>query len=801
MKTKKTVQEHIYEEGKALFKRLFSRCFLAVPILLMFFYGTSNTAAKNQHHNTIHIYASNDFPPYEYIDDEGKPNGFNIDMIREIMREMGAKYKITMTSWNDALKAFDENKADIILGMSYSKKRAKKYVFGLNYASLFQAVIYKRGTGPYKDLAGLKGKKVLVDNGDILQDIAHENGLNTEIIPMNNIIEGLHKLSEGKVDAVLCSRDVALFLIIDKDIKNLDINELTLPPLQYGYAGRSPQLINDMDKAFIKVRNNGVQEKLFRKWFYNDSSTKILNIIVFSISAIIICCGIFFVFIHMLRKKVEQARQIIGIQSQRMKLVLHAGGVEVWGYDVKERLFFNVECNFFPNDGLSYEKTISELHPEDRQIFADAINRLSESKALQDGITLRLKINSSRDYRYVQSEFAQTFDEEGNVKNIIGSFRDTTEMMKRNEELHLFTEKMNYVLKSSHTIIWEYNIKTHFITLYDGVNSIVETLHCNDYFNLLNGKDRDEAMKLYHTMDEGEAKPFSNIRQISHSKYSHKKCYALFNGIPLYDNQHHVMSYFGLRRDVTELISIQNKLKEETEKAKIADKLKSAFLANMSHEIRTPLNAIVGFSNLMQTTDVPKDKEEFAKIINTNNELLLNLIDDILCLSKIESGIIEIKNKDFDMAETFNTLVQSLKRRNTNPNVVFLSINPYELCLIKSDSNRIVQLLTNLTTNALKNTHQGHVLMGYKCEEDGITLYVEDTGIGIPEEKKMVIFRRFEKLNDFVQGTGLGLSICKAITDACSGKIWVESEVGKGSTFYAHIPCDVKEQIREESDS
>jgi signal transduction histidine kinase len=265
----------------------------------------------------------------------------------------------------------------------------------------------------------------------------------------------------------------------------------------------------------------------------------------------------------------------------------------------------------------------------------------------------------------------------------------------------------------------------------------------------------------------------------------------MFNGIPLFDENNNVISYFGLRRDVTDFINIQHKLKEETSKAMVADKLKSAFLANMSHEIRTPLNAIVGFSNLLQTTDTEKDKELFVKIINTNNELLLNLIDDVLYLSKIESGIMEIKNIDVDLSQTITTLSHSLSQRCNNPNVELLCDNPYEKCIINSDNNRIAQILTNLTTNAIKNTYSGHVKIGYECDESSVTLYVEDTGIGIPKDKREIIFKRFEKLNDFVQGTGLGLSICKAITDSCGGKIWVESEEDKGSTFYVWIPCKI----------
>lgn len=743
-------------------------------------------------HDTISIYASNDFPPYEYTDGSGKEKGFNIDVIREIMKDMGATYKITMTSWKSVLEAYDQGKADIILGMSYSDERAKKYHFGMNYTSLFQAIVFRKHTEQYKKLAQLKNKKVMVDKGDILEDFAHSEGLDREIIPTTNLVKGLHELSEGKIDAVLCSREVALYLIDKEDISNLDINNLSIPPLEYGYAGSDPLLINDMDNALIKVKSDGELEKLYRKWFYSENPEKLITAIIISVSVVILCCCVFFIFIFMLRRKVDKAKKIIGLQSSHIKLALHAGNVEVWRYEVREHLFFNVECYYFADGGTPFEEVIKTIHPDDRDTFTVIIDKLSKTVMTSTTILLRVDKNQTGEYHHLQVEFAQIKDEEGNIETIIGSFRDMTDNIRKAEDMRLFTEKMNYVLKSSKTVIWEYNIENHQITLYDGLNSVIKVITCYDYFKMLEGKDREEAVALYQMMDKGEAAPFSNIRCINNGILNEsEECYAIFNGIPLFDKEHKVISYFGLRRDVTALIQIQIQLEKEKSKAQVADKLKSAFLANMSHEIRTPLNAIVGFSNLLPTIGDTDEKDQFINIINTNSDMLLNLINDILCLSKIEAGIIEIKNADFNMAQTFDVLAQSLRQHAHNPEVEFICDNPYHKCIINSDSSRIVQVLTNFATNAMKNTHKGHVKMGYRCDDGSITIYVEDTGIGIPADKRDVIFNRFEKLNEFVQGTGLGLSICKAITDSCGGKIWVTSELGKGSTFFAEIPCPV----------
>ena len=245
----------------------------------------------------------------------------------------------------------------------------------------------------------------------------------------------------------------------------------------------------------------------------------------------------------------------------------------------------------------------------------------------------------------------------------------------------------------------------------------------------------------------------------------------------------------ALALDITERQQAYKQLMIEKKRAEEADILKSAFLANMSHEIRTPLNAIVGFSELLREADNEEDKEEFWKIINTNNELLLRLIGDILDLSKIESDMIELMNVEFDMVKLFDEVYSTLKQRYPDGDVEFVCENPYRQCIVKLDKNRITQIITNFVTNAFKFTSAGKIIMGYKYSDNGLSLYCKDTGIGIAPEKIGKVFSRFFKLNNFAQGTGLGMAICKAISDAYNGDISVESEPGKGSIFRVWIPC------------
>ncbi len=244
--------------------------------------------------------------------------------------------------------------------------------------------------------------------------------------------------------------------------------------------------------------------------------------------------------------------------------------------------------------------------------------------------------------------------------------------------------------------------------------------------------------------------------------------------------------------DATEVMSLK-------EKAEESNRLKSAFLANMSHEIRTPLNAIVGFSALLAESDDAEEKHQYLSIINANNDLLLRLINDILDLSKIESGTMELKLSTFDMSVEFENYYTTFLQKCQYRNIQLLKHNPYKSCVITIDKNRMLQICMNYLNNALKYTAKGFIKMGYEYKNKGIVVFVQDTGIGVPENKKSLLFRRFQKIDDFAQGTGLGLSICKAIAEVMGGKVGFETEFGKGSIFWAWIPCEAKIEVIDEN--
>lgn len=259
---------------------------------------------------------------------------------------------------------------------------------------------------------------------------------------------------------------------------------------------------------------------------------------------------------------------------------------------------------------------------------------------------------------------------------------------------------------------------------------------------------------------------------------------------PVYDNEGTEIIGGLLRfEDITEKVKMDKMLQEAKEKAEESNRLKSAFLANMSHEIRTPLNAIVGFSSLLAETDEAELRHVYMSLVQENNELLLNLISDILDISKIEAGMIDIVMGRVDVPQLCREVIATFshKKRDSAVELRFDENSPQ--IVIDADKNRIVQVLSNFLTNALKFTTKGSITLSYTLEDENqVRFCVTDTGKGIPDEQKHEIFNRFVKLDSFVQGAGLGLSICQSLVNRMGGKIGVESREGEGSCFWFTHP-------------
>lgn len=299
--------------------------------------------------------------------------------------------------------------------------------------------------------------------------------------------------------------------------------------------------------------------------------------------------------------------------------------------------------------------------------------------------------------------------------------------------------------------------------------------------------DRDLILQFFEEVQKGNADKLSHkirvFRENGECTWTHVNLF-----VRKYAPQDKVIELISINYDITDLKQIEEMLVNERDRAEASDRLKSAFLANMSHEIRTPLNAIVGFSSLLASAENVVEKELYNSLISHNNELLLNLINDIIDLSKIEAGYLELHQNWFNLTELLDECVAEYARLLPS-GVELLTSYPEHDALVELDKLRIKQILNNFLSNALKNTIRGYVEVFYEIDKHCVRIGVKDTGRGIPQNMLEKIFERFEKVGSFAQGVGLGLSICKSIVDKMNGRIQVYSQLGLGTTFIAELPC------------
>ena len=463
-------------------------------------------------------------------------------------------------------------------------------------------------------------------------------------------------------------------------------------------------------------------------------------------------------------------------------------------------------CHFDSDTG---DEFFSKVNLFDMMPFNEVLDRVHP----EDYWACSLSIIPERDMRvYLEISVHPIYDEKGKLMYISVTANDVTEernmylnvmendarMKKMNEAIKNYEAELRYMLQASKMQTWRISLERDTLEFYDGLNTVMRSFSLEQLQKIFVDQEHP-FVKALSDPAETLKKPLVYVGQMYPvvTQSSTENQWVQINCIPEFDKEGNLLGAFGVWRNVNDLMCKQDQLRKETKRARESGQLKTLFLANMTHEIRTPINAIVGFTEVLSALTGEEDKKEVIQIVKNNCDMLLRLINDILTVSSLESGQMDIRPVEVDFAKSFNDLFESLRPRVQEPGVEFVKDNPYATLQIKIDVDRVSQVITNFLTNAVKYTHQGQIKLGYHTEArtidgkqlEGLYVYCEDTGDGIAPESQPKIFDRFYKVDDFVQGTGLGLSICKAFTDACHGDIGVISEgKGKGSMFWMWIP-------------
>lgn len=462
---------------------------------------------------------------------------------------------------------------------------------------------------------------------------------------------------------------------------------------------------------------------------------------------------------------------------------------------ITDTLYIDVN-NFFEDRFIMRKEAVgkrgSELFPESMNEFLHFMN-------------IALKEKRSVTFPYYYKKIDTFYDivvkasDNGEYMHVFCV--DSTELHHTQIQLRSTNRKLSMALDVANIVPWKWNLRTH--TILCDVNKPIElsnnagimddeqlSVPDSQYFSKIHKEDLEKVKQAYTDLIEGRIqKVKEEYRVINHADgHKHFDWVEAQAAVETYDENNKPLTLVGSSLVITERKKMETELVSAKNRAEESNKLKSAFLANMSHEIRTPLNAIVGFSGILASTEEEEEKQEYVSIIENNNALLLQLISDILDLSKIEAGTLEFQYSDIELNTELKKLESTLKLKLKSDDVQLEFVPGLPVCPVCTEKNRLSQLIINLVTNAIKFTSRGSIHFGYEHRGKELYFYVTDTGCGIPKDKQESIFGRFVKLNSFAQGTGLGLSICRTLVEHMGGHIGVDSEEGKGSTFWFSLP-------------
>ena len=523
---------------------------------------------------------------------------------------------------------------------------------------------------------------------------------------------------------------------------------------------------------------------------YTTFTEKNIYVIINACILCLLLCLIIYYFISNRQKK--KSNKILEEFRKKISYITTANEITIMQYNIHKKSFIRWDTeNNKPFREFSADDYWTHIHPDDISIAQQLMDYMEHQQKESYSCEYRYLFPDSDVYSWQYNDiFPFEYDRQGKVISYIGICRRNNKMHSLRSELENFRKQVSLVTSKNGIGFAYYNVTTNIL---QGIDQ--------------NGTSARKRMSLDDLLNYIYPEDISKVKRVTDAVRSHQKehlhveCrYKAFNkgnykwfvfdiAASAYNRAGEITDYIWQFRNNDAWHKTMDELIELRDKAESANRIKTVFLENISHEIRTPLNAVIGFSNLI-TDDISQDeREEYKDIIGQNNKLLLQTIDDILNLSRIESGNIDFTPSNIDLSKFLGSLMDSMSSR-LHPDVK-LVLNGQKRLKIYFDSKLLNDIMSTLLINASKFTIEGSITVSYTAQDNGLYISVTDTGVGINEEDKKRIFERFEKVDKFLNGTGVGLAICKALIEQVKGKIGVESELDKGSTFWFWIPCEI----------
>lgn len=780
---------------------------LTPVIFLMIIFVLGNTQymnaqsepSKNQKsEKVIRISGDADYAPYVFINHQGEPDGFSIQLLKVIMKRLHLRYEIQLKELANAMKDLREGRADVISSVGFIRGQHENLYFTQAH-SIMKPNFVRRKDTPMYTLRDLNTHAIVTLKDGVGERILSEGDSTQHLIPMLSVSDALANLNNTRTsNLMLCSQEVARLLIDTERLHNLEITNVGFAPCEICFGGSDPKLISKINSMLYELRKDGTYDTLYNKWFQNP----VIEGLEYKISALLIVfLGIFLIIsIYLLwqHRTIRSKNRDLDNLSADLQLALAGGEIMVWWYDSKSQMSTQSAAGRLIKTKNLTALNDKNIHPDDKHMLAQEGKDILEGKKENVDIEFRMMVEPEV-YHYCRCNMRAKV-RNGIVKGLTGTLKDVNSeytynqtIIEKNKRLEAYRKKIQLIIHHSHITVWEYDRLTGELSV-DGSNQDDQsqmTINRARY-RMVHHDDLPKIINFRKTIMNGRAIE-DEIKIRMRIKPDGPMHYFIIGAISTdTDKDGIARRYVGYSINISPLQEMKSRLEVEKKRAdlaEIADKLKSEFLANMSHEIRTPLNAIVGFAQLMGTAETEEEQQEFMEIINTNSMVLLRVIDDILTISKLEAGLVEISLREFDLNELVDNLYASFKLAAENKDIELTQEVPETRIMLTSDRERVSQILGNFLSNACKYTKPGgKIKIRYEVEGDGVKISVIDTGIGISKEKFDHMFKRFEKLDTFAQGTGLGLSICRMLSEKMNGRVGFESEEGKGSTFWVWLP-------------
>jgi|GEM_PF-1781136 len=806
-------------------RRIIITLALTLAVVLPLSASKSSLGKKFTEDNPMRVLCDWNYPPYEYLDDDGYPAGYCVELIDRLLKNLNIPHKFVMQDSYKQWEMLASNDFDLSTGGLVSRDSADA---GFHYGNIpiayYSLSLWRSGdTHEIIKAAALGGKTIVVSDGDYSISELKRRGIHFHYKETSDVHAALQSITDGEAQYMLWNDYNATWAKQKYGFKDVKSSSVDIPNLNVYFISPDKDILQTLEDELVKIVQTGELETLQKKWFTDAGEEKMGDTakkILWWLAGIIAVSVVLWLAGRVMKNRIQKAKERMSELNKICDEALILGDMH----------FASLDRNTMQWEGSQIEAR--RVHPDDKAAF-DEVQRIIDGEIRSMHSTVRYNAGTEGREKWKYYDItAATMDRRSrrDAGMVVFTYRDITEETLERNSVHETVSRYTSLLDSVLMGISIYDKDGLLLNSTDAMKRMFGTDRFDVYvpgkYNLFNGMlgpcvplGEDESLICsHHVMVPKYDIDFYCDIQTKTIYEDGKLKYVMLTALDVTEErlttmqlkksadnflsteqrlkkQSEMLNYVmeANKAKVNELISIQNQIKEETKKIENSDQMKSVFLANMSHEIRTPLNAIVGFSQLLEAAD-DSDKKEFLRIISNNCDMLLRLINDVMYMSEMDSGTDYLIPTDVNWAENFDDICKSLAQRVSNPDVEFISVNPYTMFRTKLDASRLNQVITNFVTNAVKYTRKGHIKVGYEYMRRGLYIFCEDTGAGIPAEKKDRVFERFVKLNDYVQGTGLGLSICKAIVEKCGGNIGVNSEEGKGSTFWMWIPCECREK-------